>query len=144
MKVRALLVGFFLGCLNLTATGQNQSPHPVLEFELRRFDAMMRADTQALRSMLSDDLHYVHSNALVETREDHLKAIVAQKLVYKSIKREDTRVRLYGKTALVNGTVAVEGKINANDFAVRLLYSAVYRRHGKSWQLVNWQSTRIP
>lgn len=144
MKVRALFVFSFLMCLYLTAYGQKHRLQPVLEFELLRFDAMMRADTQALRSMLSDDLHYVHSNALVETKEDHLKAIVAQKLVYKSMKREDARVRLYGKTALVNGTVAVEGKINANDFTVRLLYTAVYRRHGKHWQLVNWQSTRIP
>jgi ketosteroid isomerase-like protein len=144
MKVRALPVFFFTLCLYLTAFGQKRGAQPVLEFELQRFDAMVRADTQALRAMLADDLIYVHSNALIETREDHLQAIIGQKLIYKSMKREEARVRYFGKTAIVNGTVAVDGKINANDFAVRLLYSAVYRRLGKGWQLVNWQSTRIP
>jgi hypothetical protein len=144
MKVRAQLVIFFLVCLHLAAFGQKRGVQPVLDFELLRFNAMMRADTHALRAMLSEDMTYVHSNALLENKEEHLRAIGEQKLIYKSMKREDARVRHYGKAALVNGTVAVEGKINANDFAVRLLYTAVYRRHGKSWQLVNWQSTRIP
>ncbi|MCC7467255.1 MAG: nuclear transport factor 2 family protein [Saprospiraceae bacterium] len=144
MKVKALFVFFFLCCLQTVAHGQKRNALSVLEFELRRFEAMMHADTHALNAMLSDDLIYVHSNALVENKEEHLRAIAQQKLIYKTMKREDARVRYYGKAALVNGTVAVEGKIYANDFAVRLLYSAVYQRHRKSWKLVNWQSTRIP
>jgi ketosteroid isomerase-like protein len=135
---------FLLGFLQTTSFGQSQSGSAVLKFETQRFEAMTRADTSTLRRMLSDDLLYVHSNALTEKKQDHLNAIASKKLVYKSMEREQARVRMYGKTALVNGTVAVQGVLLGNDFAIRLLYTAVYRKNGKQWQLVNWQSTKIP
>ncbi len=37
-------------------------------FEKNRFEAQIRRDTTALDNLLSADLLYVHSNALVETR----------------------------------------------------------------------------
>ncbi|HLP94035.1 MAG TPA: nuclear transport factor 2 family protein [Saprospiraceae bacterium] len=132
------------GILQLSAFGQNKLAESVLQFELKRFEAMTRADTTALRAMLSEDLMYVHSNALIERKQDHLNAIAAKKLIYKSMKREQANVRLYGKTAVVNGTVAVQGVLQNNDFALRLLYTAIYRKKGKHWHLVNWQSTKIP
>ncbi|MBL7806815.1 MAG: nuclear transport factor 2 family protein [Saprospiraceae bacterium] len=127
-----------------TVLGQTKIQNAVLDAELQRFNAMVHMDTTRLSPMLSADLIYVHSNALVESKTDHLQAIASQKLIYLSMNREKASVRLYGKTALVNGTVAVKGVLNGNDFAIRLLYSAIYRRKQGDWLLLNWQSTRIP
>ncbi|MBN8677796.1 MAG: nuclear transport factor 2 family protein [Chitinophagales bacterium] len=132
------------GFLQQSAIAQNKLADAVLQFESKRFEAMTRADTASLRTMLSDDLIYIHSNALTEHKQDHLNAIASKKLIYKSMKREQAGVRLYGKTAIVNGTVAVQGILQNNDFSLRLLYTAIYRKKGKHWQLLNWQSTKIP
>jgi hypothetical protein len=116
----------------------------VLDFEQKRFDAMTRADTVALSPMLGNDLVYIHSNALKENKQEHLSAIASRNLVYKTMNREQAAVRIFGKTAVINGIVSVQGVIKGNDFTVRLLYTAIYRKKGRSWCLVNWQSTKIP
>src|SRR3546814_20405417 len=42
----------------------------VLAVEAARFDAMTNNDVDALQLLLADDLHYVHSNGLVEGRSE--------------------------------------------------------------------------
>jgi ketosteroid isomerase-like protein len=123
---------------------QSKNARSVLEFEARRFEAMTRADTAALRPMLADELVYVHSNALKENKLEHLSAIASRQLVYEKMEREQVSVRFYGKTALLNGTAKVQGILNGKAFELRLFYASVYRKKRGSWQLLNWQSTKIP
>ncbi len=136
----ALLFYFVLSGLH----AQSRQAEQVLAAELRRFEAMVHADTAALQAMLASDLLYVHSNALKENKESHLSAIATRKLVYEAMNREEAMVRFYGKTALVNGLVKVRGVLNGNAFEIRLLYTAVYQKKKGIWQLTNWQSTRVP
>ncbi len=130
--------------LPATLTAQSGKSLEVLNAESRRFLAMIEADTAALRPMLADDLIYVHSNALKETKSTHLAAIGSKKLVYKTMDRQDVQVRVYAKTVLVNGTLHVKGILNDNAFEVQLLYSAMYHKKRGVWQLANWQSTKLP
>jgi hypothetical protein len=127
-----------------TLNAQSKKAQEVLGFEARRFEAMTRADTAALKPMLAEELIYIHSNALKESKLEHLSAIATRKLVYQKMDREAANVRFYGKTALVNGTVKVAGLLNGNAFEVRLLYVAVYRKKRGAWQMVHWQSTKMP
>jgi len=130
----------FLPFAGLAQSGHNQK---ILDVEQRRFEAMIRKDTAALRNMLTNDLVYLHSNALQEDKAEHIGAIVSGRLVYQKMTREQTNVRRYGRTALVNGIVQVSGILNGTPFDVRLAYSAVYRKKGGRWRLANWQSTRM-
>jgi ketosteroid isomerase-like protein len=139
---KKLSLGVWLLFLFSSLNAQSKDASKILSIENLRFAAMMHADTAALRPMLADDLVYIHSNALVERKLEHLAAIGLRKLVYEKMDREAAEVRFYGKTALVNGTIKVQGILNGNAFAVRLLYLAVYRKKRHTWQLVHWQSTR--
>lgn len=130
--------------LPFVGLAQSKTERQILAAEQHRFEAMVRRDTVALRSMLADDLIYIHSNAMQENKSAHISAISSGRLAYNSMLREKASVRRYGKkTAFVNGVVQVKGIINANPFEVRLLYTAVYRRVHKTWILVNWQSTKM-
>ncbi len=122
---------------------QSKTDRLILATEQQRFASMVSRDTVALRPLLADDLVYIHSNALQETKAAHLSAIATGRLVYASMLRETAQVRRYGKMALTNGIVRVTGVVNDTSFDVRLLYTAVYRRVRGQWQLVNWQSTRV-
>jgi len=122
---------------------QSKADRLILETEQQRFAYMVSRDTVALRPLLADDLVYIHSNAMQENKAGHLTAIATGRLVYASMLRETAQVRHYGKNALTNGIIRVQGVLNGNSFAVRLLYTAVYRRQHGQWQLVNWQSTRL-
>ncbi len=137
---------FLLAFVHVLSIGQAQSAKDgaVLDAEQARFDAMTRRDTNYLKDVLSDDLIYVHSNALTETKQQHIQAILTGKIIYEKMTREpNTTVRRYGKMALTNGIVGVKGQINGTAFDIRIRYAATYRKHKKLWQLVNWQSTRM-
>lgn len=132
-----LLSHNFLSCFS-------QTENKVLATEQQRFEAMTRKDTAALKNLLSDDLTYIHSNAMSETKSVHIGSIGAGTLVYEKMTREKVSVRRYGKIAITNGTLKVQGILKGNPFELHLLYTAVYKKHRKHWQLLNWQSTKIP
>ncbi|MBL7827893.1 MAG: nuclear transport factor 2 family protein [Saprospiraceae bacterium] len=139
------LLVFIISYLGTGVTlAQSSQDSKILETESKRFAYMVAHDTAALRSMLSDDLVYVHSNAMKENKQEHLEAIGSGKVVYQSIKREEVKVRRYRKIAICNGVVLVKGVLNGNSFEINLLYSAVYQKIKGSWLLLNWQSTRRP
>ena len=130
-----------------TSTGifaQSAKEKEALNAEALRFSAMTRKDTALLNNLLAADLMYVHSNGLTETKTAPLNAIGSGNITYTSIAREpEVSVRLYKKWAITNGTIHVNGLLKGAPFDIRLKYSAVYRKRKKTWQLVNWQSTRI-
>ncbi len=134
-------------CLNLTPTvtlGQTLAKKSVLDTEEQRFAAMTRRDTVFLKNYLADDLVYIHSNSLTETKTAHILAISSGSIIYRTMDRAfETQVRHYGKWAITNGMVDVTGILNDNPFEVRLCYSAIYRKKKGKWLLTNWQSTRI-
>jgi len=121
---------------------QSAKAQEILTSEQRRFEAMTAIDTITLRGLLADDMTYIHSNALKETKQQHLSAIASGRLRYESMVREEVAVRQYGKIALTNGSIRVKGLSENKPFEVYLLYTAVYRKQKGVWQLVNWQSTK--
>ena len=131
-----------MGVFNLF--GQNNSGAAILAVEQSRFEAMTRSDSVMLGGLLADDLVYIHSNALKESKSEHIQSIVSGKIVYQSMDRESVNVRLYGNIAISSGVIKVKGVFSGNPFEVKMLYTAVYRKKKRSWQLVNWQSTRLP
>jgi hypothetical protein len=113
--------------------------------ELGRFDAMRRADTTALRRLLADELVYTHSNAMVESRAHHLELIGGRRTVYESVMPIVMRYALYGPdVAMGNGVVKAKGILNGTPFDVILRVTTMHAWRDGRWQLVSWQSTRIP
>ena len=140
--MRTLLL--FLLVLPFSALSQSKAEQTILDTEQRRFEAMVRKDTVLLRDLLADDLVYIHSNTMTENKKEHISSISSGRLVYQKMTREQVKVRRYGKTALNNGIVQVNAILNGKPLEMRLMYTAVYRKKGGTWRLVNWQSTRIP
>lgn len=134
-------------CLNFTSTitfGQSSAEIAVLEAEAKRFAAMTQKDTVLLKNLLDDELVYMHSNGLIENKSMHLASIGAGKIIYASMERAPgTQVRKYRKWAITNGSVQVKGVLKDTVFELKLLYTAVYRKKKRNWQLVSWQSTKI-
>lgn len=126
----------------LSAQSVNQSS--ILAAEEQRFKHMEAKDTAWLRQNLDDELVYLHSNGLRETKEQHLHSIGHSEIVYQKIDwQPGAEARQYGKIALTNGQIHVKGILRGNPFEIKLLYSAVYRRKKGKWRLLNWQSTRL-
>ena len=65
----------------LPAIAQNT----ILSSEDARFRAQVQRDTLALQNLLSDDLVYIHSNALTETKTDFINSVRTGHIAYQSM-----------------------------------------------------------
>ncbi|HET7747372.1 MAG TPA: nuclear transport factor 2 family protein [Vicinamibacteria bacterium] len=111
----------------------------------RRMKAMVDADVETLRSILHDDLTYVHTRAgELETKAEFLQRLKTGDLDYKSMRKEEVRVRVMDCMALVTGRLFADVRSHGQDLSLQVRFTAAYSRQGDAWQLVAWQSTRIP
>lgn len=117
----------------------------IAESEDMRFRAQIAQDTATLKQIIADDLVYIHSNALTESKRDFINSVQSGKITYQTMQPEVGRsIRRYGKSGISNGVVRVTGLFQGNPFDVKLKYTAVYRKIRGRWLLVSWQSTGFP
>lgn len=114
------------------------------EAEKMRFEAQVKADTSALKKVLSKKLIYVHSNALVQNRTDFLTSVASKSIVYQSITPIDKATIYTDKSyAFINGKVKVIGTIDGKPFETTLIYTSVYKKSKGKFKLIRWQSTKV-
>lgn len=126
------------------AQADSASLRQVLATEDRRFAAMVEADTGALAHLLGPDLTYTHTDGAQNTRAELLQIMGSGALRYTSISPEAREVRVVGSSAVVTGRSAMRVEANGQVHAFRIRYLAVYRRGARGWELIAWQSTRLP
>lgn len=112
--------------------------------ERRRFSAMIAQDLEALEPMLAEELNYGHSNGEVETKPQFLETIRTGRIRYEALDVKKLDVRLYDDIALVTGSVACKAQVGGQPLAIDLRYTDAYVRRDGRWQLIAWQSTRVP
>jgi uncharacterized protein YciI/ketosteroid isomerase-like protein len=128
----------------LNDTGRPQAEEDVREVETRRFKAMTDQDTVALDRILSDDLTYTHSSAQVDTKAKFMASIRSGELKYVSIAPSDLQVRAYGNAAVVTGRAAIKAEVHGQPMSMELRFTDTYSFQDGRWQMVAWESTRMP
>ena len=137
MKLQFLLLAFFFFGLN------NIQSQSVLEVQKMRFEATVKQDSVLLNDLISNDLYYIHSNGLTETKAEHIHTILTQKIVYQSFEYQgEPSVLERKKIQIINGKVLVKGLFSGTPFTLNLLFTAVYEKKKGQWQLLRWQSTK--
>jgi ketosteroid isomerase-like protein len=121
-----------------------ETEQAVLAAQDRRLAATLAADVATLGSMMTDDLTYTHSSAVVETKAQFLDALKTGKYRYKSTTFEERGVRLHGDAAIVSGTCRVLVVASGKDVDIRLRFTELYVKEGGTWKMALWQSTKVP
>jgi ketosteroid isomerase-like protein len=111
--------------------------------ELARFAAAEKNDLEALGKLLADDLTYTHSTGVLETKAVFLDSLKSGKLQFKKIEPADLQVRVYGTTAVINGTAKLSVVSDGQPKEVHARFTDVWVSHGGRWQMVAWQSTKL-
>ncbi len=115
-----------------------------LEFQSARFQAMVDADVASLEDFLADELTYAHTTGWTETKSEFLATVDSGRLDYMSVTPSDVNVRTYGDIAVMTGLARMRGALGGKPVEFTIRFLDVSRRAGDSWQLVAWQSVRIP
>ncbi|MFO1428282.1 MAG: nuclear transport factor 2 family protein [Steroidobacteraceae bacterium] len=144
---RAVLVTCLLaaaGCATAPAAPPGGDAE-VVRAQDARFAAMAGGDLAALEPLLASDLRYCHSNGTCYGRAEFLEDLRSRNLQYRSVEALETEVRHIGDAGrLTLGTVAITGSLAGQELRVRMRYTAVYVRRDARWQLLAWQTTRVP
>jgi ketosteroid isomerase-like protein len=116
----------------------------IIDLDKKRMTAMAQKDIATLNTLLSDDLVYTHSSARLDTKQSLIGAMESGSTVYSSVVPSDVKAQDCGDTVVLTGIarIGVKSGGNAMNFAVR--FTDVYANKGGKWQMVTWQSTRLP
>ena len=143
-----LLSALVLACLSLFVVGQEKKPasaaeQAVLTLEQQWEDALLKSDTAALDKLYDPTIVYTHSSGKVDTKASYIEAIKSGASKYQAMKRDEIKVNVYGRAAVVtcHWDVHVLAKGNKIDMNARYIHVYVQQRDG--WKMVAHQSTRI-
>jgi ketosteroid isomerase-like protein len=140
MKLLFLLLTLTTGL----SIAQTPAQNAVLDAEKARFAAQVSKDYGALDRLIGDDLYYQHSNGDIDTKATFIQGMKDGKRNYDDIKIEESKVRIYGKTAIINAVCMYyrkNGKGEPNNLHLR--YTDVWVKRKGGWQMVSWQSYKL-
>jgi len=116
----------------------------IIDLDKKRMEAMAKKDIATLNALISDDLVYTHSTARLDTKQSLIENMEAGSTVYTSVVPSDVKAQDLGDTVVLTGScrISVMSQGRPNSFGVR--FTDVYANRGGQWQMVAWQSTRLP
>jgi ketosteroid isomerase-like protein len=114
------------------------------QIDTRRVTALLKGDRNTLEALLSEDLTYGHTDGQIDTKQKLLGALEQSHATYRNYEGSPPKVRVQGDTALINGSAELQTTAQNKPVAISIRYLAVYQKRGADWQLVAYQSTRLP
>lgn len=116
----------------------------IMDLDRQRMSAMAQKDIATLNALLSDELVYTHSSARLDTKQSLISAMESGATVYTAVEPSDVKAADFGNVVVLTGSARlhVTSQGRPNVFSVR--FTDVYAEKNGQWQMVAWQSTRIP
>jgi hypothetical protein len=107
-------------------------------------DAAVKPDVPALEKILADNYLHIHATGLVEDKQQFIDALKTGTRKYDLVMLEETKVRIYGATAIVNAKINL--KMISGSWTIegveRIALVLVFTPLG--FQAASFQATPIP
>jgi ketosteroid isomerase-like protein len=116
----------------------------IIDLDQKRMHAMAQKDITTLNALLSDDLVYTHSTARLDTKQSLIGAMESGRTVYTAVEPFDVKAQDLGDAVVLTGSARIGVMSNGNPVSFRVRFTDVYANKGGQWQMVTWQSTRLP
>jgi hypothetical protein len=105
-------------------------------------DGAIKQDKALLQRCLADDLVYTHGGGKSQTKAEYIADVTTGPSHYESMTESGTKIRLYGKTAVLTGFVDVKPAKGAL-YRVRTLEVYTQNNAG-AWQMAQKESVTVP
>jgi ketosteroid isomerase-like protein len=116
----------------------------VIDLDKRRMEAMAAKDTATLDALLADDLVYTHSSARLDTKQSLIANMKSGATVYSAVDPSEVRAQDLGDAVILTGVARIKVSSNGKDLEFRVRFTDAYAKRSGRWQMVAWQSTRLP
>jgi Domain of unknown function (DUF4440) len=105
---------------------------------------MCQRDIPTLNTFLADDLIYTHSSARLDTKQSLIRGMESGTTVSTAIEPSDVKAQDCGTAVVLTGAARIHVTTNGNPISFGVRFTDVYVNKGGRWQMVAWQSTRLP
>ena len=113
----------------------------VVKLERMRYDALVQGDVETLKRLLSDDVQYIHSNGLVDTKDSLVGSLASGSRKYLAFDAIHQETRDYGDISILTGEVSISYIARGVANELRAAHTSVWRTVGGITQLVSWHSS---
>jgi ketosteroid isomerase-like protein len=116
----------------------------IIDLDRKRMHAMAAKDIATLNAVLADDLIYTHSSARIDTKQSLIGAMQSGATVYTGVEPSDVKAQDFGDVVVLTGVAQIKVTSNGTPNAFGVRFIDVYAKRAGTWQMVTWQSTRLP
>jgi len=113
----------------------------IMQMEREWADAFVKRDAATLERILASDFTDTDDEGHIENRAKYIDSAKNPVGTFTSIETSETKVRVYGNSAVSTGRYVIKGTEREQGEPFR--YMAVYVKQQGRWQAVAFQSTRI-
>src|SRR5580698_9188913 len=89
------------------SAARDGDPAAIAAAEQALYRAMIAQDFTALRELLADDVVYIHSTAVAESKDAYLDGVRGGLYDYAAIESRDVTFRMQGDAAIQTGTMVM-------------------------------------
>lgn len=116
----------------------------IIDLDRKRMEAMANKDVATLKEVLADELIYCHSSARLDTKQSLIGNMESGATVYTSVVPSEVKAQDCGDAVVLTGIAQIKVTSNGTPNAFGVRFTDVYARRNGKWQMIAWQSTRLP
>jgi len=104
---------------------------------------MLEGDVAALDRILAEDVTIFWGDGTEDNKPSTLELFRSRRLRYDQLEYFNTRVRLFGQTAVLTGEASVKAARDGQTISYLVRSTRVYVNQNGRWELVANQTTRV-
>ncbi len=141
----------FLLCLTFSVVAQNEKGQikdaakekTILQLHESKFEWLVKKQYDSLKSVLDENLVYIHSNGWTESKDEIIADLKSGKLNYLGVKVTESKARIFKGTGIVTGKGTFNVVMDGKPIELQLMYTEVYLEKKKGWKLVSRHANKI-
>jgi uncharacterized protein (TIGR02246 family) len=127
---------------------QSDSAVPNAEQEIKALQgkllqAILKSDTSVMEKCYADDYIAIHGDGKLTTKVQEIENFKSGVTKYDSITVRESKIRIYGDTAVVNALASVRTIVNGQPYSGDVRNTRVWVKGNGDWKLVVFQTTRV-
>jgi ketosteroid isomerase-like protein len=115
----------------------------LLELETQFTAAIVQNDPEAVGRFVTDDWIIINADGGIIDKERFLGVIKSGTLTHEMMESDDTRVRVYGDSAVVSALTRTKGKFMGQEFSTYERSTDFFVKLDRQWRCVLTQLTRF-
>ena len=115
----------------------------LLKLENAFAEAIVNNDLESIRRLVADDWIIIDPNGEIVDRTRFFEVIKSGVLTHDMMESKDSRVRVYGDSAVVSAVTRTKGKFMGHDFSTQERATDVFVKRDGRWRCVLTHLTRV-